>query len=126
MKIGNYEFEYLETISPIMENGTIKTFQPQKEGKPLHKYGSGSFCNFKLKNAKAVAGVYVWVIQGETEPLYIGETNDLKKRFNSNYGVIYSANCFKGGRMTNCRMNKVVLEKYIGGQKIDIYFLETV
>ena len=125
MKIGNYEFEFIETISPVMENEQIKNFQPQKEGKPLHKFGEGAFCRFKLKNVTATSGVYAWIIQGETKPIYIGETNNLKSRFNSNYGVIYAANCFKGGRMTNCKMNKVVLDTYKNGRKIDIYFHET-
>jgi len=41
------------------------------------------------------------------------------------YGTISPRNCFEGGQKTNCKMNKVVLEIYKNGQKIDIYFYET-
>lgn len=130
MKIGKYDFQYIETIEPMKENGAIAVFKPQnryKNTKNLakHAYGDKEFCRFKLQNANEVAGVYAWFIQGETKPIYIGETVNFKKRFNTGYGIISPRNCFYGGQKTNCKMNNVVLEKYANNEKIDIYFLET-
>lgn len=133
MKIGNYEFEYVETIEPKRnEDGGIwmDPEPPQrryknKKGLRLHEYGEGQFCKFKLSHAKPISGVYAWVIEGETEPIYIGETNNFKKRFSIGYGTISPRNCYVGGQKTNCKMNKVVLKQYSEGKKIEIYFYAT-
>ena len=130
MKIGNYDFNYIETIEL---NEKIKKDDPAhpverykiKNTKklPLHEEGSHDFCKFKLKNAKDVCGVYAWVINNEV--VYIGEAKNIKKRFNTGYGIISPRNCYQGGQKTNCKMNNVVYETYKNGDQIDIYFLET-
>ena len=130
MQIGNYVFCFVETICPVTENGVIAHFQPQhryvnKKGLQLHQHGEGSFCKFKLRNASESSGVYAWIIQGERQPIYIGRAVNLKKRFNTGYGNISPKNCFVGGQTTNCKMNKVVLQKYSEGKKIDVYFYAT-
>ena len=81
------------------------------------------FCKFKLQKAKDVCGVYAWVINNEV--VYIGEAMNVKKRFNTGYGIISPRNCYKGGQKTNCKMNNVVYETYAVGNQIDIYLFET-
>ena len=131
MKIGNYEFEYIQTIEPYKDiNGQICLYYPQdkyanKKGLPLHKLGYGEFCKFKLDKADAVSGVYAWIVNEDSKPIYIGEANNLKRRFDMGYGIISPRNCFVGGQITNCKMNKVVLEYYKQGKTIDIYFYRT-
>ncbi len=131
MKIGNYDFEFIETIAPKRnEDGKIWKYLPQRrynnrKNLGLHEYGQGEFCKFKLSNAKPVSGVYAWVIKGETEPIYIGETNNFSKRFCMGYGTISPRNCYIGGQRTNCKMNQVVLKEYSNGREIEIYFFET-
>ncbi len=131
MKIGNYNFEYIQTIEPYVEDdGEIYSYCPQdryknKKGISLHKMGGGEFCKFKLDKAETVSGVYAWIIAGEMEPIYIGEANNFKRRFNMGYGIISPRNCYVGGQLTNCKMNKVVLEYYRQGLKIDVYFYRT-
>ena len=131
MLIGNYNFEFVETIEPKQnQDGEIWKDSPQsrynnKKELGLHEYGKGEFCKFKLKNAKAVSGVYAWVVEGEVKPIYIGETNNFKKRFSLGYGTISPRNCYMGGQKTNCKMNRVVLEQYSAGKRIEIYFFAT-
>lgn len=130
MKIANYEFEFIQTIEPYTDsNGEICLYRPQDKYNnkklPLHKLGDGEFCKFKLDKADTVSGVYAWVIDGESKPIYIGEANNLKRRFAMGYGIISPRNCFVGGQITNCKMNKVVLEYYKQGKTIDIYFYRT-
>lgn len=131
MKIGEYDFKFVETIEPkTTELGGIWKESPQSRYKNkkelvLHEYGDREFCKFKLHNAKEISGVYAWILEGESMPIYIGETNNFKKRFNMGYGTISPRNCYKGGQKTNCKMNKVVLEKYIEGKRIQIYFYAT-
>ena len=128
MRIGRYEFDFVETIELIKGEDNNVAYEPQQRYKkaketPLHEYGSGEFCKFKLNYAKNVAGVYAWVINDNV--IYIGEATNFKKRFNMGYGNISPKNCYKGGQKTNCKMNKVVLEEYKNNNSIDIYFLET-
>lgn len=84
-----------------------------------------TFCKFKLKNDKIknIEGVYIWVLDNKI--IYIGETNKLKNRFNYGYGIICPRNIFKGGQSTNCKMNRVVLNKSKENKYITIYFHET-
>ena len=130
MKIGNYDFNYIETIE-LTEK--IKKDDPAH---PAERYkmkntkkmllldeGHLDFCKFKLKNAKDVCGVYAWVINNEV--VYIGEAKNIKKRFNTGYGIISPRNCYQGGQKTNCKMNNVVYETYEIGNQIDIYFFAT-
>jgi len=84
--------------------------------------GDGAFCKFTIE-AGNWSGVYLWVVNNEI--IYIGETENLHKRYNAGFGQISPRNCFQGGQSTNCKMNKVVLDKSEKGQFIDLYFLET-
>ena len=68
-------------------------------------------------------GVYLWVVNGEV--IYIGETANLRTRFNTGYGIINPRNCFFGGQSTNCKMNKVAMRFFEEGTLINLYFLET-
>ena len=128
VKIGDCEFKYIETVELLNNKEGKLYYEPQSKYKntkklELHEFGKGEFCKFKLNNAKNISGVYAWVINNEV--VYIGEAVDFKKRFNMGYGIISPRNCFEGGQKTNCKMNRVVLNEYKNGNKIDIYFFET-
>lgn len=123
-----YEFKYLQTISPKRSSdGSIKLFHPQEKynnikNLPLSKYGEGGFCTFTIDTDPG-SGVYLWVVDNEV--IYIGETINLKSRFNQGYGQIHPRNCYVGGQLTNCKMNKVVLEYALEGKEIMLYFYPT-
>ena len=123
-----YEFRLIQQIIPECNaDGSVKKYYPQQEFNnvkklPLLKNGGGAFCRFRIV-ANDVPGVYLWIESGEV--VYIGETANLRTRFNSGYGVIYPRNCFMGGQSTNCRMNKVAMSSYENGNPICLYFLET-
>jgi hypothetical protein len=74
-----------------------------------------------------VAGVYLLVCNGEL--LYIGETINLKRRFNDrrygSYGFISPAACYVGGQSTNCKINHLVLQLFEAGHPVLFYFLQT-
>ena len=91
---------------------------------PLHNYGKGPFCKFKInKNYSKKTGVYTIFIDGDLK--YVGECDDLFKRFNMGYGNISPRNCFEGGQPTNCRINSSIMNHFKQGLKIDLYFFET-
>ena len=59
------------------------------------------------------------------EILYVGRTKNLLRRFNSGYGRINASNCYVDGTITNCRMNKILLELYEQGKIVSLYFYKT-
>lgn len=128
LKVLGYEFRFIQQLHPQCDaEGRIKKFYPQdaydnKNNLPFLYHGSGAFCRFSIQ-AGALPGVYLWVTNGEI--IYIGETENLQRRFNTGYGIIAPRNCFAGGQSTNCKMNKVVLTLFEQGQVIDLYFYET-
>jgi len=57
--------------------------------------------------------------------MYIGETVDLYKRFNTGYGNISPKNCYQGGQPTNCKINNLILNKYLNNEITSVYFVHT-
>ncbi|MBR0168189.1 MAG: GIY-YIG nuclease family protein [Synergistaceae bacterium] len=66
---------------------------------------------------------------GDRNILYIGETRNLRQRFNDfrfgSYGFITPPACYKGGQSTNLRINKLVLKYFETGKPLRLYFTET-
>lgn len=127
IKIDNYKFIFLQKLIPEQQNNKIIEYQPQNKYRnlkklQLNKNGDGNFCKFSIV-APNISGVYLWVV--DSEIIYIGETENLQKRFNNGYGRISPRNCYNGGQSTNCKMNKIVLNCYKEGKSIDLYFCET-
>ena len=128
-KIENYDFFFIDEIEPDKgSDGQILTFMPQDRfdnpgSIPLHKYGNGPFCRFKIQNSLNYPGVYALM---DTERLlYIGECIDLSSRYNMGYGNISPRNCFEGGQPTNCRINNLILLAKSEGSTISLWFLPT-
>lgn len=122
MNVCGYPFQFLQEIRPVTENGSVKEFIPDlKPDRRLNPYGKPPFCRFTV-SMPSQPGVYIWIVDDEI--IYIGEAQNLQKRF-FDYGHIYAANCYASGRNTNCKMNKVVLEQAKKGQYVKLYFYET-
>lgn len=128
INVQGYQFRFLQKIIPDCDkNGNILKFHPHmkydnKNNLPLLKQGQGPFCHFTITTSN-YAGVYLWIV--DKEIIYIGETEDLNRRFNMGYGNISPRNCYKGGQSTNCKMNKLVLDLFEQGKIINLYFYET-
>ncbi|MBR1438060.1 MAG: hypothetical protein IJ587_05925 [Synergistaceae bacterium] len=120
-----YRFQFVQYLIPdCNDNGQVIKLFPQKrrKGRKLHKFGKGAFCSFHIDTDNS-AGVYLWVLRNEI--LYVGRTKNLAQRFNNGYGRISATNCYEGGTITNCRMNKVLLELFEQGKIISLYFYKT-
>lgn len=129
LSVRGYSFSLVCEIRPKREpDGSVAELNPQggyenRQGLPLHKYGSGPFCSFRVPVEIREAGVYILTLNGETT--YIGECANLSDRFNMGYGQISPRNCFKAGQETNCRINKLVLEAANNHAVIRLWFLPT-
>lgn len=109
-------------------DGTLRLFQPQNKygGRhrvPLHRYGSGSFCRFKVPGHITKPGVYL--IVADDTLAYVGECVDFSQRFNMGYGQISPRNCYAGGQETNCRVNQLILRCAQAERTVAVYFIET-
>ncbi|MDD2476893.1 MAG: GIY-YIG nuclease family protein [Dysgonamonadaceae bacterium] len=128
LRVFGYEFCYIQQLIPDCDvSGSIIKYYPQneydnKKGLLLSHFGKGAFCRFSI-NAGDCPGVYLWVVDDSI--IYIGETENLKKRFNMGYGRIAPRNCYIGGQSTNCKMNKVILNLYEQGKTVSLYFYNT-
>jgi hypothetical protein len=129
IQIFDYLFQFVcEIIPELEEDGISKEYMPQSRFRnvsnlPLNEYGRGPFCRFKIKHAFRKTGVYLVVIN-ET-PKYVGECEDIGKRWNMGYGVISPRKCYKRGQSTNCRINNLILRAFKSGDKVNIFFYET-
>ena len=124
LNVSGYSFRYVQEIRPECDaNGRVKEYCPELEpGRRLNKNGRPPFCRFSI-GADSLPGVYLWMLGGDI--IYIGETENFRKRFNDGYGRIYAYNCYGDGRSTNCKMNKVVLELARTGKYVKLFFCET-
>lgn len=127
-KLLNYSFSFIQELEPGRNMfGEIKQFLPQalyndKNKLNLHSYGQGPFCKFSTSSCGNVSGVYA--LFDSKDLLYIGQTVNLLQRFNSGYGNISPRNCYTGGQSTNCKINNLILNKYLDGERIFLYFYE--
>lgn len=125
-----YQFEFVQKLCPERNlDGNIAEYYPEKlysysDKAILNKYGKGPFCHFSIdSNWSGVCGVYALYIDDEL--VYIGKTDNFAQRFNLGYGRIFPRNCFLGGQVTNCKINKVVLNAVKKSQIIELYFYAT-
>lgn len=129
MVIGGYTFVHICNIEPSRGmDGALLALMPQERYEkrdlyPLNKYGAGPFCKFKIPGNYAHAGVYLLTLGEEVR--YIGETNNLSRRYNMGYGNISPKNCYKGGQETNVRMNNLIYQAAADGEIVSLWFHRT-
>lgn len=129
MNFGGYPFQYVCDISPVMgEDGIIQALMPQdryakRDLYPLNQYGTGPFCKFRIPATYPYPGVYVLTVGSGVR--YIGETNNLSRRYNMGYGSISPKNCYKGGQETNVRLNNLIYQAALSGEIVSLWFYQT-
>lgn len=129
MRLAGYEFAHVCDLNPTRQmDGCVEPVAPQsrylnKKGLPLNRYGAGPFCKFRIPNNLRWSGVYAITIADELR--YIGECENLSKRFNAGYGNISPKNCFKSGRETNCRVNNLIYAAACQGLQASLWFFES-
>lgn len=121
-------FRFIQNIEPVLDSKKKpRLFTPQKKYKnknnlPLHKYGNGPYCAFRVPTAYHCPGVYVFQVGEQIK--YIGKCDDLAQRINNGYGNISPRNCYERGQSTNCRINQLVLKSCEQGELIKLFFLD--
>lgn len=122
------DFKFVCDIKPLTnENGKVIEYYPDTdcngEGKRLNKYGKGPFCKFKIPTNISKAGVYIIKVNQRVK--YVGECEDLSRRYNMGYGSIVPRNCYADGQSTNCKVNSYILDKIKRGSTVSLFFYET-
>ena len=90
---------------------------------PLHKYGEGPFCQFRIAQEDCWQRKGVYVLTNGDKPLYVGECQNLKDRWGTRgFGHISPRNCYKCGQQTNCRINNLIYREVKTGAGFDLWF----
>lgn len=125
-----YHFEHVCDITPFADDsGKPIELHPQSRYEnvrslPLHAFGEGPFCEFRIpRSANGRRGVYVLLVDGS--PAYVGQCEDLGRRYNAGYGNISPRACYHHGQPTNCRINTLVLTAFGDGKCVALHFHET-
>lgn len=128
LDVYGHRFRLLQRLIPqtnaddeVFRDYPHERYNNEKNHKLLH-HGKGPFCRFSI-HEWALPGVYLWVVDDTI--IYIGETENLQKRFNAGYGLISPRKCFEGGQHTNCKMNNVLLSLHEQGKAVELYFYQT-
>jgi len=126
-RIADLSFSHVGAIRPQLDRrGEVIAELPQTKFRnerklPLHKYGRGPFCRFRVAVGWQRSGVYV-LTNGDI-PLYVGECQNLENRWGRNgYGGISPRNCYTGGQETNCRINNLIYTGTKTGTEYDLWF----
>ena len=131
LELGGYKFCLICKIKPELdEQGSIKEYSPKNSyensrGLSLDEYGEGPFCKFKIKSESNINIPGVYVIAVNDTPKYVGECEDLVRRFNTGHGNISPSACFSHGQPTNCRTNHLILSEVKKGASVELYFYPT-
>jgi len=91
--------------------------------KALHAHGAGPFCRFQIPRQPLEPGVYCLTVADNV--VYVGECLDLIVRFNAGYGIISPRNCYSGGQLTNCKVNRLILEEVRAERDVVLWFHAT-
>lgn len=126
-----YSFAFIQELEPEKDaSGNIKVFDPKvkysrKDTVPLNSHGSGPFCKFSIHSDLfgGVCGVYA--LFDSKSLLYVGMTRNFAQRFDQGYGIISPKNCYVGGQSTNCKINTMVLDKYLTNEHVYLFFHKT-
>ena len=123
-------FEFVGEIDPERDPyGEVLGEFPQSRYRnernlPLHRYGHGPFCRFRVARGWRREGIYI--LTSGDEPLYVGECVDLETRWGPvGYGLISPRNCYKGGQQTNCRINNLIFVDAKTGVSLNLWFYPT-
>ena len=126
-RIADLSFSHVGPIRPQRDRrGEVIAELPQARFRnerklALHKYARGPFCRFRVAVGWQRSGVYV-LTNGDI-PLYVGECQNLEKRWGPNgYGGISPRNCYTGGQETNCRINNLIYAGTKSGTEFDLLF----
>jgi hypothetical protein len=127
-RLTAWNFELIGKIDPQRSpDGAVCEFFPQSryanaKDLPLNGHGAGPFCKFRIGLSEHRQGVYALTADDET--VYVGECEDLSRRFGPRgYGNISPRNCFQGGQATNCKVNHLILNAVKSGHLVRLWFL---
>ena len=129
VELQDYVFQFICLVEPELDaGGSLREFMPQSKyrnisNNRLNAYGNGPFCRFRIPSEFDRAGAYAVYVNEDLT--YIGECENLSKRWNVGYGNISPRKCFVGGQSTNCRLNNLILNACKSGSKIKLFLHKT-
>ena len=125
-RICDHDFEFVGPILPMRdEKGEILEYTHNLPAGILpNRFAVGPFCTLNPVPVRLGPGVYAITICDN--PVYVGESENLSRRFGpENYGYISGRNCHSDGQSTNCRVNSQLLQEFKKGNPVGLWFFGT-
>lgn len=126
LTLGGHDFEWVAEIAPdAAPNGEPLEYMPQEryakaKEKPLNKHGHGPFCRFSILGLPTRPGLYAVTVARQL--VYVGIAKNLQTRWGSTgYANVQPANCFRGGQLTNCKINHAILLAVRERQDVELW-----
>ena len=122
-KFAGYECEHVGKIKPERDaRGKVVEHRPGVgQPEPLHKYGKGPFCRFRIAQGWRFGGVYIIECKGLV--CYVGQCEDLSGVWSSIGNISPAAVRRTGGQQTHCMNNNLIFNEVAQGGKINLWFL---
>ena len=119
---GTHCFEHVGEIEPKRDaRGEPVRHRPGVgQPEPLHKYGLGPFCQFRIALGWRLGGVYVIECKGLV--CYVGQCVDLSGVWGSIGNISRAAVRRVGGQQTHCMNNNLIFNEIAQGGKVNLWF----
>ena len=126
IKLGELDFKFLTTITPVMDGDKVKQFHFRDNGvtydeNNTHAYWNLNFCQFNI-TAPDTSGVYAFFVNDELK--YVGSAMNLNKRLKW-YCKINQSAIKRNGQATDCHVNGEIYEAINSGKEVTVYICET-
>ena len=124
--LEKFEFEFLDTIKPVMDGEKVKPNDFRDCGIKFDEYNSHAYWNldfwtFKIK-APEHSGIYAFYVGNELK--YVGSAISLSKRLKWYQKISLSA-IKRNGQPTNCHINNEIYKAIIAGEEVTVYIHKT-
>ena len=118
-----YSFERVGTICPDRDGGgaLIEERPPLPRDAPLHRYGKGPFCRFRIAQSERWQRSGVYILTCGDAVRYIGQCKSLAKILYQVGSIPPSAVGAKG-QPTHCRINSSILNEAKRGVEVVLWF----
>ena len=122
---AGYSFESVGPIQPKRDVGRGALIEVRPEPSPdvpLHRYGEGPFCRFRVAQDAHWRRGGVYVLTYGDSVGYVGKSEKLARVWYFVGQISPSAVRYKGGQQTHCRINTLILNEATRSTETALWF----
>ena len=121
-KFAGYDFEHVGEIELERDaRGEVVKYRPGAGKRtPLHRFGQGPFCRFRIAQGWRCGGIYVIECGGIA--CYVGECENLARIWGNVGHITPSKVLREDGNQTHCMNNNLIFNEVAQGEKVNLWF----